>query len=487
MSSEWVEYTVADVAAQVKNALVGGPFGSNLVSKDYVETGVPVIRGQNMGDGRWVTGGFAHVSGDKADSLSANTARPGDLVFTQRGTLGQVAIVPEGPYEKYIVSQSQMKLTVDKEKADTLFLYYLFTSPEQQRYIKTNAIQVGVPHTNLGILRDTPIYLPKLPVQREIAKVLSSIDDKIELNREINKTLENIAQAIFKSWFVDFEPVKAKIQAKQNGQDPERAAMCAISGRSDAELGAFLEASTPEQRQQLTATAALFPDELEDAAQGSANVAGGRMPGATSDLGSIPKGWVVGKFGDIALNVRDGVDPTNEEPDTPYIGLEHIERKHIYVTNWGSAGQVESNKSRFQAGDILFGKLRPYFHKVCFMPFDGICSTDILAIRPKNSDWTGFVQFQLFNERFVDYANLRSTGTRMPRANWKDMSNYPVVLPSQGLASVFNVLVRQFNNHAANSIENSKVLTSLRDALLPKLLSGKINLGDTQSKAEAVA
>lgn len=115
--------TVEDIAASTKNALVGGPFGSNLVSADYVSSGIPVIRGQNMGQGRWVEGDFVFVSQQKAEQLSANIARPGDIIFTQRGTLGQVAIVPDYPFERYIVSQSQMKLTPDKSKADTMFLY----------------------------------------------------------------------------------------------------------------------------------------------------------------------------------------------------------------------------------------------------------------------------------------------------------------------------------------------------------------------------
>src|SRR5882724_8859632 len=169
---EWINCTVADIAAPVRNALVGGPFGSNLVSADYVSEGVPVIRGQNMGIGRWVAGEFVFVSQEKAHALAANTARPGDLVFTQRGTLGQVALVPSGSFDRLLISQSQMKLTVDRRKADALFLYYVFSSQEQQEYIRLNAIQTGVPHTNLGILRATPLRLPPLTEQRAIAHIL---------------------------------------------------------------------------------------------------------------------------------------------------------------------------------------------------------------------------------------------------------------------------------------------------------------------------
>ena len=132
MAGEWRASTIGEIAAPVRNALVGGPFGSNLVSRDYVDAGVPVIRGQNMGD-RWVAGDFAYVTEAKAKSLEANMARPGDIVFTQRGTLGQVSVVPTASFDRYLVSQSQMKLTVNQDLADPLFIYYFFSTQEQLR------------------------------------------------------------------------------------------------------------------------------------------------------------------------------------------------------------------------------------------------------------------------------------------------------------------------------------------------------------------
>ena len=205
----WIEATVDDIAASSRNAIVGGPFGSNLVSRDYVPEGVPVIRGQNMGN-RWVAGDFVFVTPQKAESLEANLARPGDIVLTQRGTLGQVSLVPLAPFGSYLVSQSQMKVTVNREIADPLFFYYVLSSVEQQDYVRQNAIQTGVPHTNLGMLRSTPVLVPSLEEQHTIAHVLGTLDDKIELNRRMNETLEAMARALFKSWFIDFDPVRAK-------------------------------------------------------------------------------------------------------------------------------------------------------------------------------------------------------------------------------------------------------------------------------------
>ena len=217
--TEWIEATIEDIAAPSRNALVGGPFGSNLVSRDYVSEGVPVIRGQNMGS-RWIAGDFVFVTPQKAKSLEANLARPGDIVVTQRGTLGQVSLVPSASFKRYLVSQSQMKVTVNREIADPLFFYYVLSSAEQQAYVRQNAIQTGVPHTNLGILRATPVPVPPLKEQRAIAHILGTLDDKIECNRRMNATLEAMARALFKSWFIDFDPVHAKVALRRHAAAP---------------------------------------------------------------------------------------------------------------------------------------------------------------------------------------------------------------------------------------------------------------------------
>ena len=190
---DWESTTVRDIASPIRNAIVGGPFGSDLVSNDYVEDGVPVVRGQNMGF-RFVSGSFAFVTRAKASSLEANLARPRDLVFTQRGTLGQVSIVPDEPYDRYLISQSQMKLTVNRKAVDPLFFYYVFSSKEQQELIRQNTIQTGVPHINLGILRNIPVQRPSLAEQEAIAEVLSNADALIESLEQLLAKKRNIKQ-----------------------------------------------------------------------------------------------------------------------------------------------------------------------------------------------------------------------------------------------------------------------------------------------------
>ncbi len=191
---DWDCLTVREIASRARNATVGGPFGSDLVSNDYVDYGVPVIRGQNM-SGQWVSGSFVFVTPAKAKSLSANLAHPNDIVFTQRGTLGQVSIVPDQPFESYLVSQSQMKLSVNLQIADPLFLFYVFTSDDQQELIRGGTIQTGVPHLNLGILRNIPVQIPPLPEQRAIAEVLSDTDALIRSLDQLIAKKRDIKQA----------------------------------------------------------------------------------------------------------------------------------------------------------------------------------------------------------------------------------------------------------------------------------------------------
>lgn len=201
---KWPIVKLSTLAAKDKNAIVGGPFGSDLVSRDYVPEGVPVVRGGNLPkNSNFSCEDFVFVSERKADSLHLNCAKPGDIVFTQRGTLGQVGIVPKNtPYSRFLISQSQMKMTVDSSKANSLYLYYYFRLPSTVSYIENHALQSGVPHINLGILRKFDVVCPPPPIQQKIAAVLSTYDDLIENNNRRIALLEKMAEEIYREWFV---------------------------------------------------------------------------------------------------------------------------------------------------------------------------------------------------------------------------------------------------------------------------------------------
>jgi type I restriction enzyme S subunit len=204
----------------------------------------------------------------------------------------------------------------------------------------------------------------------------------------------------------------------------------------------------------------------------------------TESMGWIPEGWDGKELGELAQNIREGVDPTTLPHETPYVGLEHVDRQSFSLSRWGVATDVDSQKSHFKPKDFLFGKLRPYFHKVCHVTSEGICSTDILVIRPHKEKDAGYVGCQIFEPEFVEYANLRSTGTRMPRASWKDMAKYEVACPPESLRKTFNCQIEPIREKCAGAVAANNTLTKLRDTLLPKLISGELRIPEAEQLIE---
>jgi type I restriction enzyme, S subunit len=284
------------------------------------------------------------------------------------------------------------------------------------------------PTLNLKEVAEIPIPIPPPIEQKAIADILGTLDDKIELNRRMNATLEAMARALFQSWFINFDPVRAKLDdRKPPGIDAE--------------------------------TVALFPDGFQE-----------------SELGPIPKGWVSGTLGEIAVNPRIVVDPINVDRSTPYIALEHMPRRSIALGDWGESADLGSGKFQFNEGDILFGKLRPYFHKVGIAPIAGICSTDILVIRPKTSKWFGFLLGHSSSDKLIQFTDRASTGTKMPRTNWKDFASFKVPIPPSAVGHEFTRIIQPMIDRIVQNVHQSRTLTALRDTLLPKLLSGDIRL-----------
>ena len=182
-------------------------------------------------------------------------------------------------------------------------------------------------------------------------------------------------------------------------------------------------------------------------------------------------------LGECAAQRRRGVSPEQIDAGTPYIALEHMPKRCIALPQWGTAGGLASSKFRFEQRDILFGKLRPYFHKVGVAPIGGVCSTDIVVISPVSDEWFGFVLGHASSSEFVHYTDATSTGTKMPRTNWTDMCRYQVPLPGQKLAGVFTRSIQPPIDRIVSSVQESRFLTAVRDALLPKLISGELREG----------
>lgn len=204
-----------------------------------------------------------------------------------------------------------------------------------------------------------------------------------------------------------------------------------------------------------------------------------RLPGRKgvaskfSDVASIPKGWQVKMLGEVAEDVRRNVPKGDLEGDTPYVGLEHIPRGSLALDAWEMVRSLASNKLKFEKGEILFGKIRPYFHKVCIAPFAGVCSADTIVIRAVRPENYAFVVACVSSEEFVAHATATSNGAKMPRANWDILKKYKIVIPSGEAASRFSALFANVLAEQQNLVFQSVNLRQTRDLLLPRLLSGK--------------
>ena len=440
--AEWRDVLLEELAASTKNALVGGPFGSDLVSSDYSPTGVPVIRGENLATGRWVAGDFVFVLPAKAQKLSANTAGPLDIVFTQRGAnhYRQVAVVPADADGRFVISQSQMKLTVDRLKVDPLFTYYLFRSPIQQEYLQRNAIQTGVPHTNLAILRTVPLRIPSLPTQCAITHILGTLDDKIELNRRMNETLEAMARALFKSWFVDFDPVRAKAE----GRDP----------------------GLPKP------LADLFPDSFED-----------------SELGEIPKGWAVKKLSDLCSTQYGYTASAVDKP----VGPKFLRVTDINKRNWIEWGDVphcaiepDARASyALQVGDLVVARMAdPGKSAIIEEEIDAVFASYLVRLKTPSHGHSYYVYGFLKSDVYAEYAEGAKSGSVQSNMNAKVIVGASLVVPTNAAIEQFLRAVLSLRQRLVANVRESRTLAALRDALLPKLISGELRVRDAEQTAE---
>jgi type I restriction enzyme S subunit len=326
-----------------------------------------------------------------------------------------------------------------RHKAGVDFDHYLRSAIESG----LPALLAGVtgstfPNVSKSHLEGLLIQVPPPDEQAAISDLLCALDDKIELNRETNHTLEGLTEALFDSWFIDFDPVVAK-----------------ADGRQPFGMSAN--------------TAALFPAGFQD-----------------STVGPIPEGWRVGTLGEIGSNLRRTIKPHTIPTDIPYIGLEHMPKGSIVLANWGKASDVRSAKTEFRIGEILFGKLRPYFRKVGVAPVNGICSTDILVIGPKERIWFGYLLGHLSSTELVGYADATSSGTRQPRTNWEALSRYLVAIPPVQVSAHYSEMIGDLVAKMTLALFESRTLAELRDLLPPLLLSGEIRLAEAEEAVEAV-
>ncbi|HWQ93312.1 MAG TPA: restriction endonuclease subunit S [Clostridia bacterium] len=201
-----------------------------------------------------------------------------------------------------------------------------------------------------------------------------------------------------------------------------------------------------------------------------------KTPLVDSPMGKIPKGWEVKSIGDIAEEMRRGVPKGELDAPQPFVGLEHIPRRAFALDNWETVCELGSNKLLFKKGEVLFGKIRPYFHKVSVAPFDGVCSADAIVLRPYRKEHDALMVALVTSDEFVAHATATSNGSKMPRANWNVLENYPIAVPDEKLLCRFSALFSNTVAEQQSLVFRIQNLRKTRDLLLPRLLSGQVNV-----------
>jgi type I restriction enzyme S subunit len=201
-----------------------------------------------------------------------------------------------------------------------------------------------------------------------------------------------------------------------------------------------------------------------------------------SEIGPIPRGWTVRPLRDLVDHLRGRAGGS----ELPYIGLDDMPRGSTVLDQWKTDGAPSGAGTAFATGDLLFGKLRPYFAKVGVAPIDGRCSTEILVLRPRQAEWFGLGIGHLSSPQFIAHCVAVSTGTRMPRAEWAVAGDFKIAVSPDPIALEFDRVARSAYAHIGALIHESRTLAEIRDALLPKLVSGEIRVSDAEEVVEAL-
>lgn len=428
MGDKWHTAKIGEIAEKVAM----GPFGSSIKVSTFVDKGIPIISGQHLHGTRLEDSEFNFISYDHGDRLKNANVYRGDVVFTHAGNIEQVAYIPkDSKYERYVLSQRQFYIRCNLKKVLPEFVTYFFKTPDGQHKLLANTSQTGVPSIAqpVSYLKTIEILLPPLTEQKAIASILGALDDRIELNRKMNETLEAMARAIFKSWFVDFDPVPG-IGSHKEWQD--------------------------------------------------------------SPLGKIPKKWRVGKVSE-AFEINPS-RPIKKDLSYAYVDMASLPTTSARVTNV-VLREFTGSGSKFTNGDVLFARITPCLEngKTALVDFltegeYGWGSTEFIVFSSKEPLNPWFVYCVARDQEFREHAIRAMSGTSgRQRVEIGCFNNFLIVIPPAEIVGKFGNIVSPWFRQMKMNDEQSATLTIIRDALLPKLLSGEIRVKDVERFVEAAS
>ena len=404
------------------------------------------------------------IGTDKIPSRAKRKIQPGDIVYsTVRPNQKHFGIIKNLP-ENLLVSTAFVTIRGKKEKADTNFVYFLLTQRETIEILQTigehsTSAYPSIKSSDIEVLK---FNLPPLPEQKAIAHILGSLDDKIELNRRMNETLEAMAQALFKSWFVDFDPVIDNALAAGNTIPDELKEKTCLR-RSFGRQATIRQGLDDKQKSLPDDIRRLFPSEFA----------------YTEEMGWIPKGWEVGPLRLIATYCSDRI-PTSELTLENYISTENMLAEKKGICTAAKLPSVKTTSS-YQSGNALVSNIRPYFKKIWFAEGSGGCSNDILNFTVKELNTEEYLLNLLWQDTFFDYMMTTAKGSKMPRGDKDAIMNWKVIIPPVKSRRLFAETVRGFYKQISGKYKINTVLTQFSDKLLIRLLSGDIRIPSAKS------
>lgn len=445
MSSEWETTTLGEICSVQGGAIQTGPFGSQLHTSDYKKVGIPVVMPTNIGDGGIVVDGIARIDQLDVDRLSQHKLQLNDIVFSRRGDVTKNALVR--PHEVgWFCGTGCLKVRLGTESiANAKFISHCLRLSDTKEWLIRHAVGATMPNLNTAILSAVPITLPPLRTQMEIAEMLGALDDRITLLRETNATLEAIAQALFKSWFVDFDPVRAKIE----GRAPE--------GMDEA-------------------TAALFPDSFEE-----------------TELGVVPLGWLPQTFRET-IDIIGGGTPKTSNPDfwngtIPWFSVvDAPAASDVFVIDTEKhitkAGLNGSSTKLLPAGTTIIsarGTVGRLALTGCPMTMNQSC----YGLRGKAED----DYFTFFSTtRLVQQLQQKAHGSVFDTITQETFSGVHLSYPSAEVIAAFDSAIEPLMLRIRENLIQAQTLSTLRDTLLPRLISGQLRLPEAHaSTAELTA
>ncbi len=444
MGGEWREATVAELQREGVLLVEDGNHGEYRPRPDeFVNHGVAFIRAADMDGGRVLFGAAAKINEKARQRITKGVGASGDVLLSHKGTVGKVALVPSDAPPFVCSPQTTFWRTLDEGQIDRGYLYAFLRSPAFHAQLATRAGETDMaPYVSLTSQRGLSIVLPPVPEQRAIAHILGTLDDKIELNRRMNETLEAMARALFKSWFVDFDPVRAKAA----GRDP----------------------GLPKP------IADLFPARLVD-----------------SELGEIPADWCVSTLPEL-IEVNPP-RPLRQGEVAPYLDMANMPtRGHspdaVIERAFGSG-------MRFRNGDTLVARITPCLEngKTAYVDFlqDGRIawgSTEYIVLRPKPPLPAEFAYCLARSDGFREFAIQSMTGTSgRQRVPPDSLSHFMIAKPPREVAERFGAFVEPVFARATAAVRQNHALVGLRDTLLPKLISGELRVDDAERFMKSVA